>query len=81
MGVSGSHAGIAARLDVDGSDERFWQYANESVVHVVFVVVVENGTTCVVPSARDECQGHSVVEAAKDSTTLSKPIELIVPYV
>ena len=80
MSVNDPHADIEVQFDVDGSDERFWQHATESVVHVV-VVVVENGTTWVVPSARNECQGPNVVETAEDSTSLSKSIELTVPYV
>ena len=82
VGNSGrSHADTEIKPDVDGSDVRFWWNANESIVHVAFVVVVEDGTTCVIPSVCDECRVRSVVEKAKDSTTLSMTIEHVVMYV
>ena len=81
--MNGLHAVTETQRDVDGNDERFWWNANESneIVHIAFVVVVEGGTTCVVPSVRDECLVRSVVEKAKDSTTLSITIGLVVIYV
>ncbi len=81
-GSSGrSHADTEIQPDVDGSDERFWWNAHESIAHVAFVVVVEDGTICVIPSVCDECRVRSVVGKAKDSTTLSMTIWLVVKYV